>query len=701
MDTLIRSGKAALVAVIPEDQQINDTINVLPHTACNVPGCNKPMQPTTPEEDTDMLFRGERESAPSPESDAGNLTGNQHGDTDELDPNPYTPKLLDLKREPQDADLEEVLNQEIKQPTIEDRILEVRLIMEEDHELREREISGVLQIMDQGQNEMRENIKIILGALNENKESFQAQTNVMKEAFTLLNRQMANQLRGLSKCISEQMAELAQEIRAAITPPPPPESFYTSPMGEVRHMTTGTAEEVAEILARSFYTSPTGEPTLTTDPITTPIGDRGEPRVEPVIGISKKPSRDSYVEGNSLIYNLGASGVPLKCSQHGDTSTPSTEVIKLDLEVATKSDTRPEPIRDPDTYMINNAADCQQGLNVSKYTDANPGAGVAEMSVMARVVEAAKNKLHQPKTRRWNRPRPSALDVGGFNGKFQEASRLTPEEEDTGVNAFLSQDIVEAEVTAAMEKKEKEEQTRRHPETATPLTSHRQATPPAIGARQQQSGAGAGANAIPITPGKAPRRPTGGTPVKVQTTPLQIAPGTLNSTEVHHVGGKPDKATHTGTGANATPIGPSQRQMTPRTLQLTEGKPGRVQRTRPGDRRYWNPGLENTADIESVRRTTSVQVLISGCPTVPGRGEAWKKSFLAGFNAKRERLAPNTPICATQVSFARSYPRERVITIHHPPKTRYPEIIRVVARVCREMYNTNIQHLDDSMTSIL
>ncbi|RPB19991.1 hypothetical protein L211DRAFT_852697 [Terfezia boudieri ATCC MYA-4762] len=157
LDTLIRSGKVALVAIIPEDQQINDSINVLPHTVCNIPGCNKPMQPTTPEEDIDILLRGKRESAPSPEPDSGNLQvlgirhmENQHGDTDEPDPNPYTPELLDLKREPQDPDLEEVLNQEIKQPTIEDRILEVRYIMEEDHELREQEISGVLQIIDQG-----------------------------------------------------------------------------------------------------------------------------------------------------------------------------------------------------------------------------------------------------------------------------------------------------------------------------------------------------------------------------------------------------------------------------------------------------------------------------------------------------------------------------------------------------------------------
>ncbi|RPB18199.1 hypothetical protein L211DRAFT_854351 [Terfezia boudieri ATCC MYA-4762] len=203
-----------------------------------------------------------------------------------------------------------------------------------------------------------------------------------------------------------------------------------------------------------------------------------------------------------------------------------------------------------------------------------------------------------------------------------------------------------------MEKKEKEEQIRKHPGPAMLLTSRRQATPPAIEARQQRFEVGMGTNATPIIPGKAPRRSIGGTSVEAQTTPLQIVPGILNSTKVHRAEGKPDNAIHPGTGANATPIGPSQRQMIPGIPQLTEGKPGRVQGTRLGNRSYWNPELENTADIESV-------------------------------------------------SFARSYPSERVIMIHHPPNTGYPEIIRAVARVRREMYNRNIQHLDDSTTSIL
>ncbi|RPB20964.1 hypothetical protein L211DRAFT_851851 [Terfezia boudieri ATCC MYA-4762] len=403
MDTLIRSGKAALVTVIPEDQQINDTINVLPHTVCNVPGCNKPMQPTTPEENIDMLFRGERESAPSPELGVLGTQpmGNQQ-DTDEPDPNPYTLKLLDLKQEPWDPDLEEVLNQEIRPPTIEERILEVRHIMEEDRELREQEISGVLQIMDQGQNEIRENIKIILEVLNENRESLQAQTNIMKEAFTLLNQQTANQLR----LISEQVAKLAREIRVAITPPPPlpqtvvqpmSESFYTSPTGEIQRMTACAAGEAEEALARAEAeealarartvipdsTESTRESSL--EPILFPF--RQKPTIPTptggatsdnnrVSGISVEPGRDSYVEGNAPICNLGTSGAPPPAPRKSDA----------------------EPIRDPDTHMINHAADCQPGLNASQYADTNPRAGVAEMSVIARVVEEAReNKRDQPK----------------------------------------------------------------------------------------------------------------------------------------------------------------------------------------------------------------------------------------------------------------------------------------------------------------
>ncbi|RPB19926.1 hypothetical protein L211DRAFT_895636 [Terfezia boudieri ATCC MYA-4762] len=553
------------------------------------------------------------------------------------------------------------------------------------------------------------------------------------------------------------------------------ESFWTSPTGEIRHMTAGTAEEAAETLARAERaaraeetaalnialcpttvipdstenmresspalnpktiipdstestreSSPAPSPTPFTfpsrhqsaDPITTPIGG-ATPVNEPEIGISEKPSRDSYVEGNSPICNLGASGAPLKYSPHGDSSTPSTGASK----------TKPEPIRDSDAHMSNNADACQHGLSASQHVaekssrkpptqeetkaeirryeaeteamirkaDANPllkkKTDVAELSAIARVVEATKNK---PSIKRSNRKTQRNLQrtpalVGGFNGKFQESSRhKTPEEEDTRINTFLAQDVVEAEVTAAMEKKEKEEQTSaqgdkgsaKRTRPSTPLTRQ---TPYKAPEGTEGKGILTGSNATPVTPRQStPRQATPGrernpaTRAAVrerntpgQTTPPQITPGTLerrNSTEAH----------------------------------LVEGKPGKVQRTPTGNKGYWNKGPENTADISPPpSRPTSVQVLITGCPTIPARGEEWKRSFLAGFNARRERLAPETPIYATQVSFAFSYPTERVITIHHPPNTKHEEIIRAVARVRREMYNNYIQHPNQSLISIL
>ncbi|RPB23593.1 hypothetical protein L211DRAFT_849584 [Terfezia boudieri ATCC MYA-4762] len=777
LDTLIMSGEAALVALVPEDQQMNDTIKVLPHTTCQVSYCSKPLQPTTPEEDADMLIRKERETAPSPEPDVmseveednidAHTDPNPHTGNLQPDPNPYTPKLLDLKQEPQDPDLEEVLNQEIRQPTIEERILEVRHIMEEDRELREQEISGVLQIMDQGQNEMRENIKIILGALNENKESFQAQTNVMKEAFTFLNRQMANQLKLLSKCIGEQMAELAQEIRAAITPPPRPppppppqpsvvqpmsESFFTSPTGEIRRGGGG-----------DFGKSERGGGSSKKNGGVTPADNGGEPRVEPVVepvvGISEKPSRDSYVEGNLPICNLGASGTPLKHSPHGDTSTPSTEVVQSD----TSSKTDSEHIRDPDSHMSNSVAACYQGMSASQHVtgstprklltqeeikaeirhyeaetevmvrraDANPllkrKKEANELGVVARVVKAVANDPSMRLNRKGQRNRQrTPVQVGKFTRKFQESSRRktpeeeeeedtcarqttpvktykTPEEEGTCINAFLGQDIVEAEVTAAMEKKERGVNGTPKQTTLTPTPrqpGRRQATPKQeVREREKDTERVAtGSNATKLSDHS-----------RQQGTNANVAPVSSKASHPETPGtgaNATPKAARSGTGTNATPIGPSRVTTPPtepaqETTMLAHGKPGRIQRTRLGGKGYWEQGPKNTADIENASRPTSVQVLMTGCPTIPARGEGWKRSFLAGFNAKRERLTPETPICATHVSFAFSYPSERVVTIHHPANTKHEEIIRAVARVRREMYNNYIQHPNESLVSIL
>ncbi|RPB21241.1 hypothetical protein L211DRAFT_840845 [Terfezia boudieri ATCC MYA-4762] len=68
-EAYIELQEAALVARIPENEQINDSINVLSHTTYHVSGCTKLLQTTTPDEDYELLFRKERELILSPEPD--------------------------------------------------------------------------------------------------------------------------------------------------------------------------------------------------------------------------------------------------------------------------------------------------------------------------------------------------------------------------------------------------------------------------------------------------------------------------------------------------------------------------------------------------------------------------------------------------------------------------------------------------------
>ncbi|RPB21195.1 hypothetical protein L211DRAFT_870165 [Terfezia boudieri ATCC MYA-4762] len=160
----------------------------------------------------------------------------------------------------------------------------------------------------------------------------------------------------------------------------------------------------------------------------------------------------------------------------------------------------------------------------------------------------------------------------------------------------------------------------------------------------------------------------------------EMIPRLAGSFQGHHQFSRyqtPEKAeekanTTPGTGANSTPIGSrgTSKQTTPAekttpptlrkprdTTPLATGKPGRIQRICVGEG-YWETGPKNTADIETTSRSTSVQVLITGCPTIPARGDEWKRSFLAGFNARRECLTPETPIFTTHVSFAFFYSTE-------------------------------------------
>ncbi|RPB19992.1 hypothetical protein L211DRAFT_852698 [Terfezia boudieri ATCC MYA-4762] len=203
--------------------------------------------------------------------------------------------------------------------------------------------------------------------------------------------------------------------------------------------------------------------------------------VEPTIRISEKPSRDSYVEDNLPICNLGASGVPRQVepgtpplaskSEPADAQMANNdpasgegqshrtgEEIKTEaigsstpLLAPTQKETKAEIQRyEAETEAMIWKADTN--LLLKTKTD------IAELSVIARLVEAVKNKpsatRRSGKIQR-NIQRTPVL-VGELNGKFQELSRhKTPEKEDTYINPFLAQDIVEAEVTAAIERKEK------------------------------------------------------------------------------------------------------------------------------------------------------------------------------------------------------------------------------------------------------
>ncbi|RPB18164.1 hypothetical protein L211DRAFT_854392 [Terfezia boudieri ATCC MYA-4762] len=262
---------------------------------------------------------------------------------------------------------------------------------------------------------------------------------------------------------------------------PMSESFYTSPTGEIQRMTACAAGEAEEALARAEAeealarartvipdsTESTRESSLEPIPfpfrqtptISTPIGGATSDnnRVEPTSRISVEPGRDSYMEGNTPICNLGTSGKPLEV----EPGAPP-----------------PAPRREPaDAQMANNAQGCQPGLDVSIHASSAleeeaVESGIpspvptqketeveirrykaeteemiwkvdsdllTERGVIARVVEAAKKKPSVLLSRKiqWNIQRAPAF-VGGFDGKFQEASRYkTPEEEGTHINAFL------------------------------------------------------------------------------------------------------------------------------------------------------------------------------------------------------------------------------------------------------------------------
>ncbi|RPB23584.1 hypothetical protein L211DRAFT_849576 [Terfezia boudieri ATCC MYA-4762] len=247
--------------------------------------------------------------------------------------------------------------------------------------------------------------------------------------------------------------------------------------GKVIHMKPGSCEEAQDALRRAdndWSTNIFDEK---------PSGD---------ITISDDPKKDTYVKDNEPVNNRGASNQP----EEGHDEPPAPKAVGNKKE-------------DPDSYMTKNVAACLPGLSVSQYacklTDRAQDGGEATAATKGKEKEdaAAIDRMFQRANAPANhllgpvdKPRTEAKVIAatqtsaqkgatkhrGVGGRSsnrkppRQSSRVTPKEENTYVNAFLSQDIMEAEVTAAMERKEKEEQRRKHSGLATP--------PLAIRARQ-------------------------------------------------------------------------------------------------------------------------------------------------------------------------------------------------------------------------
>ncbi|RPB27287.1 hypothetical protein L211DRAFT_846119 [Terfezia boudieri ATCC MYA-4762] len=180
--------------------------------------------------------------------------------------------------------------------------------------------------------------------------------------------------------------------------------------------------------------------------------------VGPTSGISENPDRDSYVEGNSPICNLGASGAPLEALEENPSYETGGEVK---TEAIGSGTSPPAPTQKEEAEIQYYEAETEAMIQkVDTNSLLKTKTEVAKLSVIARLIGAGKDK---PSTSRWSRKiqwniqRTPAL-IGGFNGKFQESSRYKTLEEDTCINTFLEQDVIEAEVTTTMEKKKKEEQ---------------------------------------------------------------------------------------------------------------------------------------------------------------------------------------------------------------------------------------------------
>ncbi|RPB23530.1 hypothetical protein L211DRAFT_849792 [Terfezia boudieri ATCC MYA-4762] len=292
-------------------------------------------------------------------------------------PNLYTTELINMKQEKiLDLGLEEVLNKKLIGPMVEDRVIELRLTLEDDQaqrredkeeecELKETEILQLICYISEVQREFREGYGETMGVLV-------VQVNDIREALSLFNWYMANQLKSLNKQVVElgtQIMIQLSELRNRLVKTTPTDMGRIIP-----DSTESTIEEAAETLARA---------------------DRAE-RVEKGakgtnIVILEKPSRDSFVVDNSPICNLGAFGAPLKYAKYRDGSTssepsPASSPVKSNKPVNSRGvsnqpeDEHGEPPapkalkKDLGTQMANNKQACQPGMNASIHTGIAPKA---------------------------------------------------------------------------------------------------------------------------------------------------------------------------------------------------------------------------------------------------------------------------------------------------------------------------------------
>ncbi|RPB23572.1 hypothetical protein L211DRAFT_849558 [Terfezia boudieri ATCC MYA-4762] len=363
----------------------------------------------------------------------------------------------------------------------------------------------------------------------------------MKEAITLLNRHMANQLKSPSK----QIADIAQ-LYLRTRPEPPP-------------------------LAPAPFI-----------PIHTDIPP-SPPPAPPVIhtDISEDPKKDSYVKGNEPFNNKGTSNQPLNASQHRNEAE--------DIEDGTPPPT-PKAESNPGKSITKGHGKFAKPTSTKETASRKQSQGKAriELKQSQEVEVMSQCTVKDPHDQSQNicdpiKPtynvsdeterREVDPDIHMINNT-DDCQLDKPER----INAFLAQDTVEAKVIAAMVEKQASAQKgvikhvgayRGPPKRAEGIIGTRQPTPP-----HQPDGRSSVKYTRRTTPPHMEH--TRQITLPRQTT-LPYHPGTgANATPISNR--RLSRQLIPGTGANASPIPPATGKTTP-TEHLMDGKPGRIQRT--------------------------------------------------------------------------------------------------------------------------